>query len=85
MDFDIESPVGSDFYIALTQKTSDCSARSTDSVYTKLSNYVVPNGSKQTAVVPFSNFTSNLLGQPFDLRYLKDITFVNLIPAGIFS
>ena len=32
--------------------------------------------------VPFSDFTLNLLGQPYDFTHLKDFTLVNLTPQG---
>jgi hypothetical protein len=83
MEFDLESPAGSDFMIAMTQRSSDCSRRLIDSLYTNLTNYITPNGSRQTVRVPFSNFSRNWVGGEFNFRYLKDVTFINLIPAGI--
>ncbi|KND02113.1 uncharacterized protein SPPG_02609 [Spizellomyces punctatus DAOM BR117] len=83
--FDLVAPAGSDFTMTLTQKTPDCVDRAganSDSVYVPLTKYITPNGQKQTVTVPFSDFATNLAGQPFDMVHLKDWTIVGVKPVG---
>lgn len=71
--------------MTLTQKTPDCKDRvpgQSDSTYVPITKYVTPNGTKQSVVVPFSDFATNLQGQPFDMNHLKDWTIVGVTPEG---
>jgi hypothetical protein len=81
-EMDLLSPLGSDFYITLTQHASDCKTRLIDSVYRNLTDYVKPNGTLQTVFIPFQDFKKNLVGNDFDFQFLKDVTFVNLGPEN---
>jgi hypothetical protein len=74
-------------YFTLTQHDKDCATnpaptRLIDSAYTKLSQYVTPDGTKKTVSIPTADFAKNLLGQPFDFVHLKDFTIVNLVQNG---
>ena len=51
-----------------------------DAEYYLLTHYIKPTGAMQTLVLPFSDFTTNLIGQPYDLSHVKDLTFVNMHP-----
>ncbi|KAJ3236147.1 hypothetical protein HDU78_004741, partial [Chytriomyces hyalinus] len=52
------------------------------SKYRLLSSYITPNGKPQTLRIMWQDYSTNLLGQPFDLTNLKDLTLVNLAPIG---
>ncbi|KAI8911541.1 hypothetical protein EDD86DRAFT_202663 [Gorgonomyces haynaldii] len=82
IQFDLVAPAGSDMYFTLTQHLSDCVTRVIDSVYTTLTKYVKPDGTKKTVTIPISDFATNLVGKPFDFVHLKDFTVVNLAPVG---
>ncbi|KAI9335513.1 hypothetical protein BDR26DRAFT_865878 [Obelidium mucronatum] len=82
MSLDFIAPIGSDFNITLTQWIPSVNKRGIDSQYRVLSSYVVPNGKPQTLNLKWTDFGTNLNGQPFDLKHLKDVTFVNFVPVG---
>ena len=75
-------PVGTTFLFTLTQKMPDCTTRGVDSQYHDIKTFVTPNGQKQTFTVPLSAFATNIQGGAFDFQRLKDLTMVNLQPAG---
>lgn len=76
-------PSGLNFNITFTQKANDCVARAIDSQYRLLTSYITPNGQAgQVLYVPFSDFATNLVGQPYDFTHLKDFTLVNMTPRG---
>ncbi|KAJ3186138.1 hypothetical protein HK101_009717 [Irineochytrium annulatum] len=86
---DLIAPVGSDFNITLTQwipadpqHINGSGTRGIDSEYRLMSSYITPNGSPQTLKVPFADLATNLLGDPYDFKNLKDLTLVNLGPVG---
>ncbi|KAI8912598.1 hypothetical protein EDD86DRAFT_269177 [Gorgonomyces haynaldii] len=86
--FDLVGPAGSDMNFTLTQKNPFCdtnpsnTTRLVDSVYYPLSKYATMDGTKKTVLLPFKDFSTNLLGGAFDFKHLKDWTAVNLIPSG---
>ncbi|KAJ3228786.1 hypothetical protein HDU81_005880 [Chytriomyces hyalinus] len=71
-----------DFNITLTQWIPSTNTRGIDSKYRLLSSYITPNGKPQTLRIMWQDYSTNLLGQPFDLTNLKDLTLVNLAPIG---
>ncbi|KAJ3245069.1 hypothetical protein HDU77_009595 [Chytriomyces hyalinus] len=79
---EIIAPAGSDFNITLTQWIPSTNTRGIDSKYRLLSSYITPNGKPQTLRIMWQDYSTNLLGQPFDLTNLKDLTLVNLAPIG---
>ncbi|KAJ3233454.1 hypothetical protein HDU81_002254 [Chytriomyces hyalinus] len=81
-EMEMIAPVGSDFNITLTQWIPSTNTRGIDSKYRLLSSYITPNGKPQTLRIMWTDFSTNLLGQPFDLVNLKDLTLVNLAPIG---
>ncbi|KAI9205470.1 uncharacterized protein BJ171DRAFT_567264 [Polychytrium aggregatum] len=82
LEFDVVIDPGVNFNITLTQKSADCLNRSIDSQYFLLSKYLTPNGQPQHLSIPLKDFSTNLLGQPYDFKHNKDLTFVNLTPQG---
>lgn len=77
----IKADAGSDFNITLTQrKVDDCSVRTFDSEYKKLTDYYTTPGQEQEIFIPFSDFTTDLGGNAFNLQWLKDVTIVNMQP-----
>jgi hypothetical protein len=81
IEFDIVSPPGSDFYVTLTQKFPNCTTRTKDTEYRKLTEYGQPNGQLQTIYIPWADFGGLFDGTgPADLLHNKDITFVNMTP-----
>ena len=82
ISFDMIAPLGSDMNFTMTQQSLNCSYRLVDSQYQLLSKYITPDGTKQTVFLPFSDFSTNLYGNAFDFRHLKDWTLVNLGPEG---
>ncbi|TPX67796.1 hypothetical protein CcCBS67573_g07402 [Chytriomyces confervae] len=81
-EMEMIAPAGSDFNITLTQWLPASNSRGIDSKYRLLSSYITPNGKPQTLRIMWTDFSTNLLGQPFDLVHLKDLTLVNLAPIG---
>ncbi|KAJ3262142.1 hypothetical protein HDU77_000500 [Chytriomyces hyalinus] len=81
-EMEMTAPAGSDFNITLTQWLPASNSRGIDSKYRLLSSYITPNGKPQTLRIMWTDFSTNLLGQPFDLAHLKDLTLVNLAPIG---
>ncbi|KAJ3293908.1 hypothetical protein HDU79_011750 [Rhizoclosmatium sp. JEL0117] len=79
---DFIAPEGSDFNITLTQWLPATNTRGIDSQYRLLSSYVKPNGNPQTLLMKFADFAKNLNGDAFDMKHLKDVTFVNFGPLG---
>ncbi|KAJ3020824.1 UNVERIFIED_CONTAM: hypothetical protein HDU68_009954 [Siphonaria sp. JEL0065] len=75
---DFTAPVGADMNITLTQWEPVSNTRGIDSQYRLLSSYIKPNGQPQTLNLKWTDYSTNLNNQPFDLKHLKDITFVNL-------
>jgi hypothetical protein len=54
-----------------------------DSIYLPLSKYYTTPGTKQTIVMPFTDFTPLASGNgTFDFKHLKDWTFVDPKPLG---
>jgi hypothetical protein len=82
IQFDVVAPAGSEAVFTLTQMAPDCVTRTLDSVYTPLTRYITPNGVRQTAFQPLSDFALNVEGGAFDMVHLKDWTMVNLAPLG---
>ncbi|TPX33512.1 hypothetical protein SmJEL517_g03592 [Synchytrium microbalum] len=74
-------PAGSDFQIAFTQKAPNCVDRLTDSIYKKLSDYIIPNGSHQSVFIPFADFGQNVAGGAYDWQHIKDLTFLQFMPT----
>lgn len=82
IQFDLIAPAGVDANFTMTQKSADCKSRLVDSVYTPLTKYITPDGTKKTVTLPLSDFSKNLVGGDFDFAHLKDWTIVNLKPVG---
>ncbi|RKO93502.1 hypothetical protein BDK51DRAFT_39045 [Blyttiomyces helicus] len=79
----VSAPPTFNFNFTLTQHYPNCSQaiRAPDSEYVYLSKFW--NGQNNSVVyVPFSAFATNLVGGSTDLVHLKDITWINLSPAG---
>ncbi|TPX44862.1 hypothetical protein SeLEV6574_g04250 [Synchytrium endobioticum] len=76
-------PANADFQIAYTQKAPNCVDRLDDSEYKKLSDFIVPNGGRQTVFLPFSVFGHNVRGGLFDWKHIKDLTFLQFVPTRV--
>jgi hypothetical protein len=83
IQFDMVAPVDTNAIFTLTQKSVNCVDRLVDSQYMRLSNYVTPNGQKQTVTMPLTDFAKNLDGNAFDFKHLKDWTLNSLLPVGV--
>ncbi|KAJ3208437.1 Annexin A13 [Dinochytrium kinnereticum] len=84
LEMDLIAPPNSDFSITLTQwqPFTTPPSRGIDSVYKQMTDYMKPTGTKQTLRFSWSDYAMNLNGRPFDLKHLKDLTLVDLKPAG---
>ncbi|KAJ3062480.1 hypothetical protein HDU98_001620 [Podochytrium sp. JEL0797] len=82
LSLDLIAPVGSDFNITLTQWIPSNNTRGVDSQYRLLSSYLTPTGKPQTLNLKWSDFSTNLYGQPYDFKNLKDLTLVNFVPVA---
>jgi len=82
----VTMPKGSDVSMTLTGKFSNCTTRSKDSQYVKLSTYLGAGGatgSPQSLYIPFKDLSQDFDGlAAYDFVHNKDITFVNFSPAG---
>ena len=89
IQFDLKAPAGSEMIFVLTQKSANCTEnplqakRLIDSEYLYLKDFITPDGTKQTVSIPLEKFGKNLLGEPFDLKHLKDFTIVDIKPAVV--
>ncbi|KAJ3152070.1 hypothetical protein HDU86_005915 [Geranomyces michiganensis] len=84
--FDMLAPTGGNMKMTLTQKNADCENRTdygpSDANYIPITNYMKPNGQKQSVIVPFVDFKTNVGGKNFDFVHLKDWTLNEFSPAG---
>ncbi|TPX50141.1 hypothetical protein SeLEV6574_g01103 [Synchytrium endobioticum] len=83
VQIDFTFPPNADFEITYTQAAPNCVDRRVDSVYKKLSDYIVPNGQPQSVFLPFSDFNRNINGTDFDLQHIKDLTFLRFLPSQV--
>ncbi|KAJ3075956.1 hypothetical protein HDU98_006267 [Podochytrium sp. JEL0797] len=80
----VSMPVGSDVYMTLTQKNEECTERTRDSEYVKLSQFHTPTGAPQPVLIPFSAMSLEFdKTKPFNFTHAKDITFVNFSPPNV--
>ncbi|KAJ3178624.1 hypothetical protein HDU87_003447 [Geranomyces variabilis] len=84
--FDMLAPVGGNMKMTLTQKNPDCILRTdygpSDATYIPITNYMNPNGTKQSVIIPFADFKMNSGGKLYDFLHLKDWTLNQFSPAG---
>ncbi|KAJ3146755.1 hypothetical protein HDU89_006010 [Geranomyces variabilis] len=84
--FDMLAPVGGNMKMTLTQKNADCVNRTdygpSDANYIPITNYMKPDGTKKSVIIPFVDFKTNVGGKNFDFQHLKDWTLNEFSPAG---